>query len=68
MVYRFSPPLDKFNLPMPEQNHYDVIRALYSVISDIVRVPTPKTKLFLHPHQQKLQFVVKNRRKSAEEA
>jgi len=21
-----SPSLDKFNLPMPEQNHYDVIR------------------------------------------
>jgi len=28
MVYRFSTPLDKFNLPMPEQSHYDVIRAL----------------------------------------
>jgi len=28
MVYRFSSPLDKFNLPMPEQSHYDVSRAL----------------------------------------
>jgi len=28
MFYRFSPSLYKFNLPMPEQSHYDVIRAL----------------------------------------
>jgi len=28
MFYRFSPPLDKFSLPMPEQRHYDVTRAL----------------------------------------
>jgi len=28
MVYRFSPSLNKFNLPMPEQSHYDAIRVL----------------------------------------
>jgi len=28
MVYRFSLLLDKFNLPMQEQSHYDVSRAL----------------------------------------
>jgi len=28
MFHRFSPPLDKFNLPIPEQSHYDVIRTL----------------------------------------
>jgi len=28
MFYQFSPLLDKFNMPMPEQSHYDVIRAL----------------------------------------
>jgi len=28
MVYRFSPPIDKFNLLVPEQSHFDVIRAV----------------------------------------
>jgi len=28
MFYRFSLLLDKYNLPMPEQSRYDVIRAL----------------------------------------
>jgi len=56
MVYRFSPPLDKFNLPN---------KGTHSVISGIAKVRylpyAQGQNYFLHLHQQKLQFEVKNR-------
>jgi len=51
---------NKFNLPMPEQSHYDVI-----VISGVAKVPTPGDKTIFAPPPTK---EVKNRRKNAEMA
>jgi len=55
---------------MPEQSHFDVIRALIAcVISGIARVPTPGDNTIFAPLPTKTaEFEVKNRRKSAEEA
>jgi len=67
MVNRFSPLLDKFNLPVPEQSHYDVIMVF--IASSVAKQGylRPGTKNIFAPQPTKTaEFEVKNRRKSAE--
>jgi len=69
MFYRFFPLLDKFNLRMPEQSHYDVIRELIAWSLASQGYLPQETKLFLHLHQKKLQSLKCkiDARKNAEE-
>jgi len=63
MFYRFCPPLDKFNLLMPEQSYYDVIRALtHGVVIGVARVSTSGDKtIFASPPTKTAEFEVQNR-------
>jgi len=60
----------RFNLPVPEESHYEVIRAFTAWISDVAMVTCAREQnIFLLPSPTKTaQFEVKNRRKRAEEA